>query len=115
MQSKHDEMRGSVPANVCQRAKRFAGGGALERGDLRLFEDCSELGGTLVSDAVVLQTVSEEQSRDQACQGALTERQTLRAAAHSRLVIIVFLRTAASAEAPWALIVLDLRLRARGG
>ena len=64
MQSKHDEMRGSVPANVCQRAKHFAGGGALERGDLRLFEDCSELGGTLVSDVVDPQTVSEEHRAD---------------------------------------------------
>ena len=60
MRSKNDEMRGSVPANVCQRAKRFAGGGALERGDLRLFDDGSELGGTLVSDVVEPQTVSEE-------------------------------------------------------
>jgi hypothetical protein len=39
--------------------------------------------------------------RDQACQGALTQEQTLpRAAAHLRLVICVSLRMAASAEAP---------------
>ena len=39
-------------------------GGALKVCDVRLFEDGGELGGTLVSDVVVLQTVSEEQSGD---------------------------------------------------
>jgi len=38
-----------------------------------------------------------------------------RAAAHSKLVICVSLRMAASAEAPSALMELSLRLRARGG
>jgi len=37
------------------------------------------------------------------------------AAAHSRWVIIVSLRMAASAEAPKYLMALPLRLRARGG
>ena len=40
------------------------------------------------------------------CQGALTQKQTLggqfEVEAYSRLVIFVSLRTAASAEAPWA-------------
>jgi hypothetical protein len=38
-----------------------------------------------------------------------------RAAAHSKLVICVSLRTAVSAAAPWSPISLCLRLRARGG
>ena len=82
-------------------------GGALERGDLRLFEDGSEFGGTLVSDAVDPQTVSEEQSRDQACQGALTGATGLVPAAHLRLVMFVSLRMAASAVAPSAPILLS--------
>ena len=36
-------------------------------------------------------------------------------AAHSRLVICVFLRMATSAEAPWSPMLLLKRLRARGG
>jgi hypothetical protein len=35
------------------------GGGALQVGDLRLLEDGSERGGTLVSDQVVSETASE--------------------------------------------------------
>jgi len=38
-----------------------------------------------------------------------------RVVAHLSVVIFISLRTAASAEAPWALIKLDPRLRARGG
>ena len=45
-----------------------------------------------------------------ACQRALTERRTLRAAAHSRSVICVFLRMAAIAVAPLAPILLPMRL-----
>ena len=40
------------------------GGGAPQLGDLHLLEDGGERGGTLVSDMVVPQTVSEEQSGD---------------------------------------------------
>ena len=35
------------------------GGGALEVGDLRLLEDCSERGGALVSDAVAPDTARD--------------------------------------------------------
>ena len=52
---------------------------------------------------------------EQACQRALTEKRTLcGAAAHSRLVISVFLRTAASAEAPWTSMALCSRLQGMG-
>ena len=47
--------------------------------------------------------------------GADTKANTLGAAAHSRLEIFVSLRTAASADAPWALMSLLWRLQARGG
>ena len=53
--------------------------------------------------------------REQECQRALTRKRTLWAAAHSRLVIIVSLRTAASAEAPSTWIVLTARLQGMGG
>ena len=56
------------------------GGGALEVGDLRLLEDCSERGSALVSDAVVLDTARYGCGgtvRAQVCQRALTERRTL--------------------------------------
>ena len=54
--------------------------------------------------------------REQMCQRALTQEQTLpRAAAHPRLVICVSLRMAASAEAPLDPMPLPPRLRARGG
>ena len=52
-------------------------GGALEGGDLRLLEDCSERGSALVSDAVVLDTARYGCGgtvRAQVCQRALTER-----------------------------------------
>ena len=58
------------------RLRTLWGSGALQLGDLRLLEDGGERGGTLISDLVVPQTVSEEQSGDgvkeQACQWALT-------------------------------------------
>ena len=45
-----------VREQACQRAltqrRALLGGGALEVGDLRLLEDCSERGGALVSDKV---------------------------------------------------------------
>ena len=56
------------------------GGGALEMGDLCLPENGSERGGALVSDVVVEETASEGgigMVREQACQRALTQKQTL--------------------------------------
>ena len=108
-------------SQMCQwaltRKRTLWGGGALERGygaslkrlaqlgDLRLLEDGSERGGALISDGVVPQTVSEEQSgygeRAGRCLRALTqESEHSGAAAHLSLVIFVSLRMAASAEAP---------------
>ena len=50
-------------AGACQRAltgkQTLRGGGALEVGDIRLFEDGGKLGGTLVSDLILSETVSE--------------------------------------------------------
>ena len=40
------------------------GGGALELGDSRLFEEESEEGGALVSDVVVTKTADEGRSED---------------------------------------------------
>ena len=39
--------------------KHFGGSGALEVGDLRLVEDCSERSDALVSDVVVSETAIE--------------------------------------------------------
>ena len=50
------------------------GGGALQMGDLRLLEDGGERGGAFVSHTVAPETAVG----DQACQGALTRKQTLR-------------------------------------
>ena len=51
--------------------------------------------------------------RDQECQWALTVHKSEHygAAAHSRWVIIVSLRKAASAEVPWSPIMLSWRLQ----
>ena len=43
----------------CHESKRLGAGGALQAGDLRLFEDGGECNGTLVSDVVYLETASE--------------------------------------------------------
>ena len=94
-------------------------GGAPQRGDLRLLEDGGERGGAIlkvVSDLVVPQTVSEEQSGDGERAGVsmgVDIKANTRAAAHSKLVICVSLRMAASAEAPSAKMLLLPRLRAR--
>ena len=56
------------------------GGGALQVGDLRLLEDGGERGGALGPDVVVVETADEggaEMKREQACQRALTQKQTL--------------------------------------
>ena len=63
-----------------------------------------------VVDEVAFETASEKDGmgtvRESVCQWALTKKRTLRrrfeVEAYSRLVICVSLRTAASAEAPWA-------------
>ena len=60
-------------------------GGALKVCDVRLFEDGGELGGTLVSDVDVRQTVSEEQSGDGERSGVsrgIDTKANTRAAAH---------------------------------
>ena len=49
---------------VDTRKRTLWGGGPPQLGDLRLLEDGSECGGALISDGVVPQTVSEEQSGD---------------------------------------------------
>jgi hypothetical protein len=57
------------------------GGGALELGDSRLFEDSSERGGALGPDVVVIEAAKHGEVgavRDDACQWALTEKRTLR-------------------------------------
>ena len=57
------------------------GGGALELGDSRLFEDGSERGGALVSDAVALETAGEGRGEDHekavVSRGADTKANTL--------------------------------------
>ena len=57
---------GNVFGNVSAGADRehFGGGGALQVGNLRLVEDSSERSGTLVSDPVLLKTVSEVRSEN---------------------------------------------------
>ena len=59
----------------------YNGGGTLEVGDHRLFEDGCECGRALNSDVVETKTASEGWSEDgvraAVCQGALTRKQTL--------------------------------------
>ena len=59
----------------------YKGGGALEVGDHRLFEDGCECGRALNSDVVETKTASEGWSEDgvrtAVCQGALTQKRTL--------------------------------------
>ena len=52
------------------------GSGSLEVGDLRLLEDGSERGGALDSNVIVPETARD--GWEQACQRALTRKQTLR-------------------------------------
>jgi hypothetical protein len=54
--------RAGMPTGTDTRANTASGGGAPQVGDLCLLEDGGERGGALVSDVVVPQTVSEEQS-----------------------------------------------------
>ena len=57
------------------------GGGALELGDSRLFEDGSERGGALVSDGVATETAGEGRGEDRekavVSRGADTKANTL--------------------------------------
>jgi len=46
------------------RKQTLWGGGAPQIGDLRLLEDGGERGGTLISDAIFIEAVSEGQSRE---------------------------------------------------
>ena len=70
---------------MCQRAltrkQTLGGGGALEIGDLCLLQNGSERGGALISNLIISETVSEgwrgDAVREQACQRALTRKQTL--------------------------------------
>ena len=57
------------------------GGGALELGDSCLFEDGSQRGGALGPDIVAIEAAKHGEVgavRGEACQWALTEKQTLR-------------------------------------
>ena len=111
----------------CQRAlteRRTLGGrGVLERGHSAPLEPLAQLGDTLsFVDAVAPLVEATELVHCQAakgaegqCQRALTQKRTLRAAAHLRLEIFVSLRTAASAEAPSAPMSLSQRLQEMGG
>ena len=93
------------------------GGGAPQVSDNRLLEDGSERGGALVSDMVVVETAGEERSEYGERVGVsmgIDMKANTWAAAHFRLVICVFLRMAASAEAPLSPMLLQKRLRARG-
>ena len=67
---------------LCQWAltqkRTLSGGGALERGDLRLLEDGSERGGALGSDAVAARLQAGWWAGErEACQRALTQKRTL--------------------------------------
>ena len=57
-----------VREHECQRAltqkRTLGGGGALELLNLRLLEDCGELGDALVSDAIDRETAKEGWSED---------------------------------------------------
>ena len=96
------------------RKRTLWGGGAPEVGDLRLLEDGGERRGALGSDAVVSEPVNERTDKDGqksgVSRGADTKSNTLGAAAHLSSEILVSLRTAASAEAPWSPIWLNWRL-----
>ena len=85
------------------------GWGALQIGDLRLLENSSESGGALGSNVVAMETASEgwiRAAREQACQWALTGKQTLgswfeRQAAYSSVCSIELpLRPTARAAPP---------------
>ena len=76
-----DTAKGEAGRMQCQRAltrkRTLRGGGAPERGDLRLLEDSSECRGALGSNIVGSETASEGRIRaviESACQGALTQQ-----------------------------------------
>ena len=51
------------------------GGGALELGDSRLFEDGSERGGALFSDGVAMETAGEGRGKDRDVKGPIDSPQ----------------------------------------
>ena len=59
-------------SHLCQWAltikRTLSGGGALEIGDLRLLEDCSERGGALVSDAIARDTARDGRGHSERAQ-----------------------------------------------
>ena len=75
-------MSTGVDKGLSSRTGRVRERNALQVGDVRLFENGGELGGTLDFDLVVPQTVSEEQSGDGertgVSTGADTKANTLR-------------------------------------
>ena len=82
-----------------------SGGGALELGDSRLFEDGSERGGALVSDVVAADTAGEGRSKDgeraSLSRGADTKANTVYGAvAHSSEVTALPLSTSHSLVMP---------------
>ena len=96
--------------------------GALERGDGGPHEPLAQLGDALggvgavalAVDAAELVVGQAATGKEVVSTGADMKANTSGAVAHSRLVIFVSLRMAASAVAPWALMLLPPRLRARG-
>jgi hypothetical protein len=112
---------GSVSMWALHKSERSGGGarGALQVGDLCFAEDGSEFSGALGSDAIIPETARRgvcgavrEQARVKG-RGVDTRANAL-AAAHSRLVIFVSLRMAASSVVPLSPILLAPILRARG-
>ena len=96
--------RASVSAGADRKENTLWGDGALEVGDLCLLEDGSERGGALDSDVIVLETARD--GWEQACQRALTRKQTLgswferRAAYSSDCSVVLPLRASARAITP---------------
>ena len=108
----------SLSAALTQK-RTLQGGGLLQFGDLRLLEDGSERRGALDSDHVAPDTAKHRWGwsgeRVGVSMGADIKANTIGAAAHLSLEILVSLRTAASAEAPLSPMELTSRLRVRGG
>ena len=119
---------GMVREQACQRAltreRTLWGGSALERGHGAPLETLAQLGDALCGVGAVAreevdaaELVSEQTAKEGGIvsMGADRKANASGAAAHSRLVILVSLRMAASTEAPLAPMWFSRRLRARGG
>ena len=94
------------------------GGSLLEGGDFCLAQHLGELGDTLNSNAVAVETVRRSEAemvRKLVCHGVMTERQTHGAAAHLRMLIFVWLSTSASLMAPSGPMLLSQRLQRMRG